>query len=219
MSWAEEGPGSESGAKIRYLVGAFKAYGFKTSRDVEYSGNTMTNGKEFLKTLYAQLWCGAPVALGIRGDTGGHAVVACGYARDADGDHFCRVFMGWGGSGDAWYKFPAIKGTTISGKDFSFSQIDGAVTMIGYQDDAVVPVCGETDILDEGALTVPGYKTNDVPVAITVDAKGYFGVRVPISLPKADRYVWYEVKLKKYIFAPFDDEVLSKDDAGRFMLD
>ncbi|MBP5321830.1 MAG: C10 family peptidase, partial [Kiritimatiellae bacterium] len=219
MSWAEEGPGSESGAKIRYLVGAFKAYGFKTSRYVEYSGNTMTNGKEFLKTLYAQLWCGAPVALGIRGDTGGHAVVACGYARDPDGDEFCRVFMGWSGSGDAWYKFPAISGTTDSGNEFSFNQIEGSVTMIGYEDDAVVPVFGWTDITDDGALTIPGYKIEDAPAVVAVNEQGYFGIRVPISLPQKDQYVWHEARGKKYVLTPFDNKTLQKDSASRDDLD
>ena len=210
MDWAEDGPGSESGAQIKDLVGAFKAYGFKTSRYVEYSGSETTNGKEFMKTLYAQLWCGAPVVLGIRREGGGHAVVACGYARDTDGDDFCRVFMGWGGEGDAWYKFPNIR---------SYNMVVGAVTMIGYADDAVVPVVGWTDITEEGALTIPGYTIEDAPAAVTVNEQGYFGIRVPISLPQKDQYIWYEAREKKFVFMPFDNSVLGKDDAARSDLD
>ena len=210
MAWAEKGRGEESGAKLRDLVGAFKAYGFNTSRYVGYSGSETTDGKEFLKTLYAQLWCGAPVALSIKNEAdGGHAVIGCGYARDADGDEFCRVFMGWGGSGDAWYKFPAIQ---------SFNVINGAVTMIGYEDDAVVPVYGEMN-LPGIELTVPGYKTNDVPVTAVVDAHGYFGVRVPISLEASQRYIEYTDRGKRFDITPFNATVLGDENAARSDLD
>ena len=207
MEWTTTPEGS--GSQTRKLAEAFKTYGFKTARYVAYSASENTDGKEFLKTLYAQLWCGAPAVLSIHGAPGGHAVVACGYARDNDGDEFCRVFMGWGGSGDAWYKFPKIE---------DFSQVNGAVTMIGYEDDAVVPVYGEANIPGI-ELTVPGYKTNDVPVTALVDEHGYFGVRVPISLEASQRYIEYTDRGKRFDIAPFNDSVLGDESASQSKLD
>ena len=210
MSWAEDGPGGESGALLKNLVGAFKQYGFKTARFVQYSGAEDSDGDEFFKTLYAQLWCGAPVALGIRGETGGHAVVACGYAKDVDGDEFCRVFMGWGGSGDSWYQLPKIR---------TYSTVENAVTMIGYEDDAVVPVCGEANISDID-LIVPGYITNDVAVTVHVDDQGYFGIRVPVSLTeKRLLYVSDSGRTNSVDILPFDSAKIGNEKTGRADLD
>ena len=200
MGWTTSEAGS--GAQTSKLADAFKKYGFKTARYVEYSGKPDTDGKEFFKTLYAQLWCGAPAVLSIRGTSGGHAVVACGYARDADADEFCRVFMGWGGSGDSWYKFPKVQ---------DFSQVNGAVTMIGYEDDAVVPVYGETNV--PGAeFTLPGYKTNDVTVTVTVNGNGFFGIRVPVGLE--DKTLTYERRGKSAMITPFEANVLAEESSG-----
>ena len=198
MAWDETGVGGESGAQSRDLVNAFKQYGFKTARYVEYSEDPKTDGKEFFKTIYAQLWCGAPVELSIMGG-GGHAVVACGYARDPDGDEFCRVFMGWSGEDDAWYKFPKVQ---------NFNIVRGAVTMIGYQDDAVVPVYGEANIPGVD-LTLPGYLTNGVPVTVPVNENGYFGIRVPVSLD--DKTIVYEPRNSK---KDVDPEGLAELDAA-----
>ena len=207
MSWAEDGAGSESGAYVKDLVGAFKKYGFKTSRYIEYSGASNSDGKEFFKTLYAQLWCGAPAVLSIQRPGAGHAVVACGYARDADGDEFCRVFMGWGGSGDNWYKFPTIQ---------AYSMVQGAVTMIGYEDDAVVPVFGETNIPGVD-LTLPGYVTNDVAVTVQVDEHGYFGIRVPVGI--TDNKITYAPRSASADILPFDPAAIADESTPRANLD
>ncbi len=209
MGWDMAGPGTESGAQTAKLAEAFKAYGFKTARAVSYSGKKDTDGVEFIKTIYAQVWCGAPVALGIstEGKDGGHAVVACGYARDPDGDEFCRVFMGWAGSGDAWYKFPQID---------SFNQVNVAVTMIGYQDDAVVPVYGEANIPGVD-LVLPGYVTNGVPVTVPVNENGFFGIRVPADI--TDWTIKYEPRNKSADITPFESEVLTDEGASRENLD
>ena len=208
MAWDMDGPGTESGALLSSLVGAFKAYGFTTSRYVTFdTESTADNAVQFSKTVYAQVWCGAPVALGIRGSAGGHAVVACGYARDPDGDQFCRVFMGWSGNSDAWYRFPTIS---------SFNLVTDAITMIGYQDDAVVPVYGSANIPGVD-LSVPGYVTNGVTVSAPVNANGFFGVRVPPSL--TDLRVGYEPRAKYAPINPFDGDVLADEDADREALD
>lgn len=205
MQWAANG----SGASTEKLAAAFKTYGFTTARYVKYSGATDTDGREFMKTLYGQLWCGAPVVLsiGAEDDDSGHAVVACGYARDADGDEFCRIFMGWGGSGDAWYKFPKIGSEESS---FFYDMIKGAVTMIGYEDDAVVPVYGDTNIPDVD-LTLPGYMIDDAPVTVHVDENCFFGIRVPMSL--ADKRLVYS-ESKSIGIAPFIFNVISNETAA-----
>ena len=209
MSWAEDGPGKESGSYVTNLVSAFKAYGFKTSRYVEYGDDESVDGNVFMKTIYAQLWCGAPVVLSIKGQPGGHAVVACGYARDLDGDEFCRVFMGWGGSGDAWYRLPAVQ---------KFSVVNGAVTMIGYADDAVVPVYGSST--EPGIeLSIPGYVTNEVPVKVPVDANGYFGIRVPISLAPTSRYLVDEASGSTHDITPFDVVAIARQTSRWMVLD
>ncbi len=207
MSWASDGPGSESGAYVSDLTKAFKAYGFKTARYIQYSNSASSDGGEFFKTLYAQLWCGAPAVLGIQRPGAGHAVVACGYARDADGDEFCRIFMGWGGSGDNWYKLPKIS---------DYIQVQGATTMLGYEDDAVVPVYGETN-MPGVEFGIPGYETNGVPVKVEVDGHGYFGIRVPYGL--ADKTLVYEPRGKSVTITPFDAAVLANEDADRAKLD
>lgn len=199
MGWDMQGPGTESGAVLARIVGALKAHGFATARHVEFDVQDQArNTQQFAKTIYAQVWCGAPVALGIRG-SGGHAVIACGYARDPDGDEFCRVFMGWGGGSDAWYKLPSVS---------SFSIVTDAITMIGYQDDAVVPVYGSANIPGVD-LTVPGYMTNGVAVTAPVNANGYFGVRVPPSM--SELKIAYVPRGKSADINPFDSTVLADE--------
>ena len=203
MGWTD----NASGAPTKNLVKAFKAHGFTTARYVKYSGKEDTDGKEFLKTIYAQVWCGAPVSMGISRAGGAHEVIACGYARTPDGSEFCRVFMGWGGSGDSWYKFPTVS---------SYSMVDDAVTMIGYQDDAVVPVFGETNIPGVD-LTLPGYKTNGVPVTVQVDGHGYFGIRVPVEI--TDNRITYAPRSASANIYPFDSAKIADESTPRTELD
>ena len=201
MAWND----GESGAQTARLADAFKSCGFKYAKSVEFAEKAEGTAPYF-RAIYAQNWAGAPVVMSIRGDIGGHAVVACGYAKDGDGDEFCRVFMGWGGSGDFWYKFPDVG---------SFNTINGAVTMLGYQQnaavegvpagmgydsgvgipsDSVVPVCGKANVTNT-TLVIPGgsYKVvvdidamekELVPVdlVVPVDENGFFATRIPISM-------------------------------------
>ena len=209
MNWDSDGPGTESGAAVSKLADAFKAYGFTTARSVFYDTSKDADPGQFVKTIYAQNWCGAPVVMGIatEGSPGGHAVVAVGYARDGDGDEFCRVFMGWAGSADAWYKFPKVA---------SYNIIDETITMIGYQDDAVVPVYGEANVPGV-ELTLPGYITNGVPVKVSVNENGYFGIRVPTTL--GDKHVLYEPRGKSADIDPFDADTLANESSPRQNLD
>ena len=210
MMWDAAGPGTASGAFVADLLKAFDAYGFTTARHVtfETKGEKVDNENQFTKTIYAQVWCGAPVILGISGSGAmGHAVVACGYARDPDGDQFCRVFMGWGGNSDGWYKFPTVG---------EYKLVDEAVTMIGYQDDAVVPVYGAANIPGV-ELELPGYVTNGVTVTTFVNANGFFGVRVPSSL--TDLRIGYAPRDRYAPITPFDADTFADDEAEREDLD
>lgn len=50
---------------------------------------------------------GYPVALGVRGPKGGHAIVGDGYGYDSN-TLYHHLNMGWGGKSDAWYNLPDI---------------------------------------------------------------------------------------------------------------
>ena len=235
MSWASEGAGSDSGSYVSNLAEAFKKYGFETARAVTF--NTEDEGtSQYFKMVYAQNWAGAPVALGIQGDAGGHAVVACGYAKTPDDEELCRVFMGWGGYGDAWYKFPTVEDFTI---------VDEAVTMIGYDasknmdpmdvltlDEAgandmfnkygTVPVCGKSNRAN-AKLVFPGVTKGaedeesgtsiSFTLTATTDANGYFAVRIPVAT--TDLSVVHEDSNTALTIDPFDSKVLKDEKKDR----
>lgn len=54
-----------------------------------------------------------PVALSIRGSSGGHAVVCDGYGYQ-DSTLYHHLNMGWGGSEDAWYALPNVQASSYS---------------------------------------------------------------------------------------------------------
>lgn len=84
--------------------------------------------------IYAPILCGRPVILSISGTSGGHAVVAVGYAETTQGTAYTRIFMGYGGKSDGWYALPNIATT--------FNTVKGAITMIGGEDAPCLPVYG-----------------------------------------------------------------------------
>ena len=132
--------------------------------------------EQYHKLIYMQCWAGAPVVMGIKG----HAVVACGYGKDAEGVPRARVFMGWGGSGDAWYALPKIDTQSVLGGSTYLSEVISCViTMIGYQDDKVVPVCGQI-IPSLNATVECGGET------VEANDKGYFGLRLSAATPAGE---------------------------------
>ena len=239
MGWASEGPGTDSGSYVSSLAEAFKKYGFDTARAVTF--NTEDTGtSQYFKMVYAQNWAGAPVVLGIHGEPGGHAVVACGYAKTPDDEELCRVFMGWGGSGDAWYKFPTVQ---------SFSIVNDAVTMIGFDasknlgamdvlglDEAgandlfnkygTVPICGKSN-LSKTKLTFPGVtkgaedEESGASISFTltaeVDENGFFAVRIPANT--TDLRVVHEGNGAEMVIDPFDSKVLKDEKKDRSVLE
>lgn len=129
--------------------------------------------ERYHKLIYMQCWAGAPVVMGIEG----HAVVACGYGKDAEGVPRARVFMGWGGSGDAWYALPQIDTQSVMGGSTYLSEvINCVITMIGYDDDKVIPVCGQI-IPSLNATVECGGET------VAANDKGYFGLRISAATP------------------------------------
>ena len=160
MGWTD----GESGAFTRDIAAALRDhFGFKHVALVE----NMTQN-QYHKLIYMQCWAGAPVGMGIQG----HAVVACGYGKDSDGVPRARVFMGWGGSGDAWYALPQIDTQSVMGGSTYLSEvINSIVTMIGYEDDKVVPVCGQL-------IPTLNAEVECCDVSVHANEKGYFGLRI-----------------------------------------
>ena len=175
MQWTD----GESGAFESEIDRAYRTlFGFKNSRYINFFAANPTE-EQMRKLIYSQCWAGVPVGLSIEG----HSVVAVGYGIDADGVERVRVFMGWGGSGDAWYALPYIDTkATEGGSNYLSEVVDGIVTMLGYDTDDIVPVVGQVN-MGGVAITLPGVvDTNGATRVIAADANGYFATRVPVSL-------------------------------------
>ena len=175
MMWTD----GESGAFESEIDKAYRnIFGFKNSRYINFFTANPTE-EQMRKLIYSQCWAGVPVGLSIQG----HSVVAVGYGIDADGVERVRVFMGWGGSGDAWYALPYIDTkATEGGANYLSEVVDGLVTMIGYDTDDIVPVVGQVNMAGV-SISMPGVTdTNGETRVIAADANGYFATRVPASM-------------------------------------
>ena len=168
MMWTD----GESGAYTRDIAAVMRDnFGFQHAVLVD-----RPKLEQYHKLIYMQCWAGAPVVMGIEG----HAVVPCGYGKDAEGVPRARVFMGWGGSGDAWYALPQIDTQSVLGGSTYLSEVISCViTMIGYQDDKVVPVCGQI-IPSLNATVECGGETGEA------NDKGYFGLRISAATPAGE---------------------------------
>ena len=159
MSYAPDG----SSSSVRLLASVLRNdFGLADAR-YAYS----IDATVYDKLIYSQIRAGAPVALGIRPSSGaGHAVVAVGYGVDADSPAYTRIFMGWGGSSDAWYALPNVE---------DYTMVHSIVTMMGATSETMA-VCGRvTTESGKGAAYV------DVTVGgktVVTDESGYWGVRV-----------------------------------------
>ena len=166
-----------SGASISMLATVLREkYGFADARYVYSIG-----ASHYEKLIYAQVRCGYPVVLSISG-AGGHAVLAVGYGEDADAAAYTRVFMGWGGSGDAWYALPNVE---------DFTTLDGVVTMIGTTT-ATVPVCGrvvDANGTGDGFASVSRYTSSSSYTTVMANEFGAWGSRVSPTLASAARKV------------------------------
>lgn len=160
MAYDNNGTGSGAGGLAPAKV-LKDHYGFKTAEAL--SG-------PFDKAIYNHLRCDSPVILSIikEGAMMGHEVVAVGYGRDVAGTDYTRVFMGWGGSSDAWYQLPDITS--------DYNIVNGAIAMLSL-DGACVPFVGQIKT-DKGLgatgveVSVPGV-TN-----VLTGANGLFAFRL-----------------------------------------
>ena len=140
----------ESGAYTEDIAKALvDDFGFHHAKAVSLSG---TNGLEIAKAITNSICrLKRPVALSIRG-SGGHAVLGVGYGEDEEGMQYTRLFMGWGGQGDAWYNLPEIKAATGGGYHV-FNLVQKAVTSI-----ALNPPVGYHTIAETKAAAVESHK-------------------------------------------------------------
>ena len=176
MGWNDGGSGASEMATARALV---EYFGFAEAR---YVHNPRPD--QYEKLIYAQCRSGAPVGMGIGKSKGGsgHSVVAVGYGIDDDDVERVRVFLGWGGSGDGWYALPYINTkSTLYGEEDLYDILDGIITMIGYENDNVVPVFGRLLPYINPPMTIGGIeysheKDGDYFDNIFID--GFFGARV-----------------------------------------
>ncbi len=176
MGWNEGGSGALESATATAFRDYFK---FQEARYVD-----KPRPDQYEKLIYAQCRSGAPVGMGIGKSKGGsgHSVVAVGYGIDDDDVERVRVFLGWGGSGDGWYALPYINTkSTLFGEEDLYDILDGIITMIGYENDNVVPVFGRMLPYINPPMTIGGVeysheKDGDYFDSIFTD--GFFGARV-----------------------------------------
>ena len=187
MGWNVGGSGASEAATAKALV---EYFGFQEARYVD-----SPRPDQYEKLIYAQCRSGAPVGMGIHKSNGGsgHSVVAVGYGIDDDDVERVRVFLGWGGSGDGWYALPYINTkSTLEGEEDLYDILDGIITMIGYENDNVVPVFGRLLPYINPPMTIGGIeysheKDGDYFDSIFTD--GFFGARVSAAGTQANRQV------------------------------
>ena len=177
---------TESGAFGSALAPAFKDnFGFATAENVGFGLLPPPKGSPaYAKPIYHQLRAGAPVVLSILSGSGGHEVVAVGYGKDVTGGDYTRVFMGWGGSSDAWYQLPEIQ---------DYKMVSDVTTMLS-RDGACVAYCGRVLLpRAEGAVKDQGVVGAKIEVAgvtnVLTGANGLFGFRLPLDKAKDVRTV------------------------------
>ena len=123
----------------------------------------------FEKLIYNPVRSGLPVVLGIYG-WGSHAVVAVGYGEDDSGTAYTRIFMGWGGTGDAWYALPNVD---------DYRAVDDAITLIG-DSSRVVPICVRVTTPSGDGVAFEPVLVNGREAGRTT-ADGFFATTVPTN--------------------------------------
>ena len=147
MEYTLDGSGANTLDIAKVLVNDF---GFHHAKADSFT--TGTNSLEIAKAITNSICrLKRPVALSIRG-SGGHAVLGVGYGEDEDGMPYTRLFMGWGGTGDAWYNLPEIKVAAGAGYHV-FNLVRGAVTSI-----ALKPPLGSQTLAETKAAALESHK-------------------------------------------------------------
>ena len=187
MGWNVGGSGASEMATAKALV---EYFGFQEARYVD-----SPRPDQYEKLIYAQCRSGAPVGMGIHKSQGGsgHSAVAVGYGIDDDDVERVRVFLGWGGSGDGWYALPYINTkSTLEGEEDLYDILDGIITMIGYENDNVVPVFGRLLPYINPPMTIGGVEYShekDGDFFDNIFTDGFFGARVSAAGTQANKQV------------------------------
>lgn len=183
MQWTQ---GASGAMEASIATGLRDYFGFHEVRCVENPRQD-----QYEKLIYAQNRANAPVGLGISQ----HSVVAVGYGVDDDDVDRVRVFMGWAGSGDGWYALPYINTkSTETGGNYLSTIVDCVITMIGCDDDKVVPVYGRFLPYINPDVTIGGVTYTHDEYTFT---NGFFGARVSASETQADRQVVIDTSVGK----------------------
>ena len=174
MQYGEDGSSAPVYMLVRRLVDRF---GYSNAVGVTFAANGFYDGGDFGYTLErlksAAIPCldaGLPVALGISGDKGGHAVVGDGYGY-ANGNFYLHVNLGWANldGGNAWYMPPDID---------DFDTIDTVVYNI-YPTQAAGASIVSGRVLDESGNPVVGARVTAAGAADESDAQGVYALIVP----------------------------------------
>ncbi len=151
-----------------------------------------TDASKFASHIYPQVRAGAPVFLSINdGGAGGHAVVAVGYGEDDGNNPYTRVFMGWGGAGDAWYALPNIRGGDFLEGAGNYNTISSVITNISLDRNAVA-LCGRVTNTEglgvpSETVTIRYQALNESAQEERVVTTGLYG-EYAVRVPPATRY-------------------------------
>ncbi len=150
---------SGTGGSVYSLAYALRSdFGFQSARWMNGVGATRLE-----KLVYTQTRSGAPVVLRLTGGAG-HAVLAVGYGEDDEGTPYTRIFMGWGGSSDAWYALPAVN---------DYKNVSEVITQINPSVPASIGICGR--LLDAAGNPEPWTRVTVCGSTLMSGPYGEFG--------------------------------------------
>jgi hypothetical protein len=197
---------SSSGANTLEIADALKSpFGYSNAQKGYNSGSNLLT-TERNNMVNPNLDAGYPVAFGITGTYGGHAIVGDGYGYN-NSTLYHHLNMGWSGSQNAWYNLPNIDDAyfgftsvykcvynifpTGSGEIISGRVVDGS----GH------PLTG---------VTVQATRTGGGTYSATTNSKGIYAIR---KIPSASIY---QVSASKtgFVFTSKTVSTLTSTDYG-----
>jgi hypothetical protein len=187
MEYDIGGSGAPTKAIASVLTGDF---GFSSAKWVSFA-DPSGDEEGYANWIYPEIRNGYPVVMSIQqtGAEVGHCVLAVGYGEEIDenrvatGVIYTRIFMGWGGSDDAWYALPEIytqldptgQPDPEAAEGYNYDLLNGVVTRIRYSGGVVPeseysPYAAQRKALAEGKplLLISGDEnsTNEVTQAL-----------------------------------------------------
>lgn len=169
MSYTSGGSGASTSDIANSLVNTFSYdnafYGNNYNNDTEEYDNIETTDRENM--INTNLDAGLPVALAIRGDSGGHAILSDGYGYNIN-TQYHHLNMGWGGSQDAWYNLP-----NIDDDNFGFTSITAIVYNI-YTTGTGEIISGR--VVDDNGAPLQGASVSAGGYSVTTNDKGIYAL-------------------------------------------